>query len=56
MRAGAELFLGRHDFASFRATGTLVRSTWREVFSFTLKEAKDTDDVQAWQRLGGLVF
>lgn len=38
MREAAELFVGRHDFSAFRASGCAARTTVRELFSVDLVE------------------
>jgi tRNA pseudouridine38-40 synthase len=42
MREGAKLFLGTHDFANFRCTGTDVPTTIREIISIELKKEVST--------------
>jgi tRNA pseudouridine38-40 synthase len=41
MRRAAERFVGRHDFAAFRASGCAARTTVREVFSMAVVEDGD---------------
>jgi len=42
MREGAKLFLGTHDFANFRCTGTDVPTTIREILEIELKKESST--------------
>lgn len=42
MKEGAKLFLGTHDFANFRCTGTNVPTTIREVLEIDLKKLDST--------------
>jgi tRNA pseudouridine38-40 synthase len=41
MAAAAPAFVGRHDFAAFRTTGCVARSTEREIFSFGIDREGD---------------
>lgn len=38
MQAAARLVVGRHDFAAFMASGSAVKDTVREVYSFEVRE------------------
>ncbi len=41
MREGAEFFIGKKDFRSFMASGCDARTTVREIFQFTVEDARD---------------
>ena len=41
LRAGAEQFLGTHDFAAVRSVGTNVKTTVRTVYDFSVEQEGD---------------
>ncbi|WP_320171315.1 tRNA pseudouridine(38-40) synthase TruA [Maridesulfovibrio sp.] len=42
---GMEMFLGKHDFASFQNTGTPVSSTVREIYEFSRQSGQNRDEI-----------
>jgi len=42
MHAAAQAFVGRHDFAAMQSVGTVLKSTVREIYGFTVEQNGDT--------------
>ena len=46
LHEAAQSFVGVHDFAAMQSTGTVLKSTVREVFDFTVREKADLIEMQ----------